>query len=276
MTRSRALGLALAALFLGGCFQNRTGMKVNADGSGTIVITSKMKATAIKQMKEMAKSFGGDNAKEPELFSEKQAREKAPKMGEGVEFVSYEPVKEKDFEGEKVTYAFKDLSKVKLNEMAEPPSDPASGLKSQSPKGDPITFKFGKQANGNSLITVVNPKREMKPEAAPDAPPPGAPPGGEMPEEQLAMMKEMMGGLRITIELEVAGTLVKTNSPHVNCSTVTLLDMDFDKVLGDMAKFKKFAAKPPQSAEEAKAMLKDFPGVKINLEPETTIEFSGK
>ncbi len=276
MIRSRALGLAAAALFLGGCFQNRTAMKVNADGSGTVVITSKMKSSAVQQMKEMAKSFGGDNAKEPELFAEKQAREKAAKMGEGVEFVSHEPLKDKDFEGEKVTYSFKDITKLKLNEMAEPPGDPSGGLKAGASKGDPLTFKFSKQAGGNCLITVVNPKRELKPGGAPDAPPPGLPPGGEIPEEQIAMMKEVFGSLRVTIDLEVAGTLVKTSSPHVNGSTVTLLDIDFGKIMTDMAKFKKIAQKPPQSMEEAKALLKDFPGVKINFEPETTIEFSGK
>ena len=39
---------------------------------------------------------------------------------------------------------------------------------------------------------------------------------------------------------------------------------------------KKLAAAQPKTPEEAKGLLKDFPGVKFNFEPETTIEFSGK
>jgi hypothetical protein len=278
MTRFHAAAALCAfALLLGGCFSDHTSMKVNADGSGTITVTTQMKSAAIKQMKEMAKAFGGENAKEPELFSEKDAREKASKMGEGVEFVSAKPVKGKDSEGQTVTYSFKDITKLKLNEMSDPPGGGgAGGFKAQAKKGDPITFKFAKQANGNSLVTIVNPAKDLKPETPSDPPSPTPAPAGDVPEEQLAMMKEMMGGLHVTIEMEVAGKLVKTNSPHVKGQTVTILEMDFDKIMGDMAKFKKLAQVQPKSIEEAKALMKDFPGVKINLEPETTIEFTGK
>jgi hypothetical protein len=277
MIRSRALALLAATLGLAGCFSDKTAMKVNADGSGTITVTTKMKAEAVKQMKEMAKSFGGENAKEPELFSEKEAREKVSKMGEGVEFVSYEPIKDKDSEGQKVTYSFKDVTKLKLKETSGPPGGENQGFKAEAQSEDPMTFKFAKQANGHCLLTVVTPQKKLKPDGAPEAPAaPGAAPGGEVPEEQLAMMKQMFAGLRITIELEVAGTLVKTNSPHVNGSTVTILDIDFEKMMTDMGKFKKLFATQPKSLEEAKAMIKDFPGVKVNLEPETTIEFAGK
>ncbi|MBI3855549.1 MAG: hypothetical protein HY293_07635 [Planctomycetes bacterium] len=264
--------LSAAALLLGGCFTDETVMKVNADGSGTLVVTTQMKTTSIQKMKEMAKAFGGDNAKEPEFFSEKDAKEKAAKLGEGVEFVSCEPVKGKDSEGQKVTYSFKDITKLKLNEMSDPPGGGgAGGFKAQAKKSDPITFKFAKLANGNSLITVVNPSKEPKAAPAPETP---APPG-DVPEEQLGMMKEMMGGLKVSIRIDV-GKLVKTNSPHASGSSVTLIEMDFDKIIADLPKFKKLVAAPPKSPDEAKALLKDFPGVKVNVEPETTIEYSGK
>ena len=257
-------------LLLAGCFSDNTVMKLKADGSGTIVVTTQMKASAIQQIKDMAKSFGGDNAKEPEFFTEKEAKEKVAKMGDGVEFVSFEPIKTKEAEGQKVTYAFKDITKLKLNEMSDPPGGGGPGMKAK--KSEPITFKFARQANGNSLLTVVNPKMDLaKPGDTPDAP--AAP--RDVPDEQLAMMKEMMGGLKVSIQVEVAGKLVKTNSPHVAGSTVTLMEMDFDKIMTDAAKLKKLVAAQPKTPEEAKALMKDFPGVKVNLEPETTIEFSG-
>jgi hypothetical protein len=269
-----AASLCALSLLLAGCFSDKTMLMVNADGSGSIVVSTQMKSSAIQQMKKMAKAFGGDNAKEPELFTEKEARDKAAKMGEGVEFVSFEPIKTKDAEGMKASYSFKDVRKLKINEMSEPPGGggPGGGFKSQAKKGTPVTFKLDKLPNGNSLLTIVNPPFEGKP----DNNPPSAPPnGGDLPDEQLAMMKEMMGGLLVSLQLEVAG-LVKTNSKHVEGSKITILEMDFDKVLGDVAKLKKLVATQPRTPEEAKLLMKDFPGVKMTLEPETTIEFSGK
>jgi hypothetical protein len=272
MRSMTAAVLCALPLFLGGCITDVTVMKVNPDGSGTITVTTQMKASAIKQMKEMAKAFGGDNAKEPELFTEKEAKEKVAKMGEGVTFVSSEPVKTADAEGIKAVYAFKDINKLRISEMPDPPGAGAPGTpKPEVKRSAPLLFKLTKQANGNSLLTIVNPPCELKPDGAPG----GAPPDGDIPEEQLGMMKEMMGGLKVSIQLEVAG-LVKTNSKHVEGSKITLMEMDFDKIIADLGKFKKLAAAQPKTPDEAKALLKDFPGVKMNLEPETTIEFSGK
>jgi hypothetical protein len=269
-----AASFCALSLFLAGCFQDKTMMKVNADGSGTIVVTTQMKAAALQQMKEMAKAFGGDNAKEPEIFTEKEARDRAAKMGEGIEFVSFEPIKAKDAEGMKASYSFKDIRKLKINEMMEPPGGggPGGGLKAQGKKSPPVTFKLDKLANGNNLLTIITPPFETKPDNNPS---PALPNGGDLPDEQLAMMKEMMGGLLVSIQVEVPG-LVKTSSKHVEGSKVTILEMDFDKFLGDPARIKKLIASQPKSPEEAKVLLKDFPGVKMNLEPETTIEFSGK
>ena len=275
MNRIAALAACSLALLVHGCFSDTTVMKLNADGSGTLTVTTLMKASAIKQMKEMAKAFGGENAKDPEFFTEKEAKDKAAKMGEDVTFVSREAIKTKDAEGHKVVYAFKDITKVKISEMSDPPGGGEGGFKTDAKKSDPITFKFAKLPGGNSLLTIVNPKMEP-PKPGAEAPAPDKPAqDGEVPEEQLAMMKEMMGGLKVSIQIEV-GKIVKTNSSHVQGSTVTVLEMDFDKLLGDMAKFKKLAAAQPKTPEEMKALVKDFPGVKVNLDPETTIEFAGK
>ena len=267
-----AAALCAPFLLLNGCFTDHTAIKLNADGSGTIVITTQMKASAIQQMKEMAKAFGGDNAKEPEMFTEKEARDKAAKMGEGIEFVSYEPLKTKEAEGMKAAYSFKDVRKLKINEMTEPPGGPGGpGLKAQAKKSTPVTFKLDKLPNGNNQLTIFNPGCEQKP----DQTPPAGLPNGDLPDEQIAMMKEMMGGLKISIQLEVAG-LVKTSSKHVEGSKITILEMDFDKFLSDPAKLKKLMMAQPKSNDEAKLLMKDFPGVKLTFEPETTVEFTGK
>ena len=65
-----------------------------------------MKAEAAAQLTAMASTFGDAAEKDkdkpaapPELFSEKDMREAATKFGEGVTFVSSQPIKTKDLVG---------------------------------------------------------------------------------------------------------------------------------------------------------------------------------
>ncbi len=67
-----------------------------------------------------------------------------------------------------------------------------------------------------------------------------APKGGPtMDNPQMTeMMKTMFKGFKVNIDLQVAGTIVKTNADHVAGSKVTLLEMDLEALLADEAKLK--------------------------------------
>ncbi len=272
------LALVLPALFLalGGCISEKQAIKLNADGSGTITTTTVMKKAAIERMRQMMSSFGGaeGEAKPPDLFSEEQAKAKAAKMGEGVQFVSAEKISTAEEEGLKATYSFRDITKLRISEQPDSPGGGPGGPGAAAPKSPPLTFKFSKLDSGNLLLTVVNPSDKEPAGAGKEGA--GAPPAGaEEPDEaQLAMMKEMLAGLKVSVQLEVSGKIVKTNSPHVSGNTVTLMEMDFDKFLGDLPKLKKLAQHQPKSLDDAKALIKDFPGMKIHLDPEITVEFT--
>jgi hypothetical protein len=75
----------------------------------------------------------------------------------------------------------------------------------------------------------------------------------------------------VTIAVEPAGALVKTSSPYVDGQRVTLLDLDLDLLLKDDVLTRVRAAQTP---DELKAMMKDVPGLKLNLDREITIEFT--
>ena len=270
MRPTALLALLAASALLAGCLKETQVVKLNADGSGTVTVTSIMKTAAVEKMREMAKAFGGAEGKTNDPFSEDQARKRAEKMGEGVEFVSCEKIKTADEEGLKSVYSFKDITKLKVSDQPETPQPGGPGA-GAGPKKEPITFKFAKQASGNLLLTIVNPVgKDMKE------------PGGkeekdekeDVNDAQLGMMKEFLGGLKISVQLQVAGKIVKTNTPHVDGSTVTIIEMDFDKMLADSEKFKKLAKASPKSLDDAKALVKDFPGVKVCVDPEITVEFT--
>jgi hypothetical protein len=259
-------GLAIAPMVLltVGCFQGQRTFKVNADGSGTIVDTVKLGEQAkgmIQGMEQM------DQSPAAEKKAKKQAKyaEAATALGEGVTFVSTVPSKDG---GEVTTYAFKDITKVHAVAMPNPDVSSTS-------KEEPMSFQLAKNAAGNTVLTVVAaPKKpaEAKPGKAGEAKPEKAAP--KKPEEmaqEIAMMKGMLGGLKIKSVVAVNG-LVKTSSPNVVGSAVTLMEVDFDQL--DAAALQKMAEAGP-GGPPTPEMMRGIKGIKVS-DDKVTIEFTGR
>ena len=263
--RSIVLALCLP-LSLGGCFQIDKNVQIKPDGSGTIVETVTMSSAMITQMKAMTSGFGdaaggaGAKAKGFELLDEAKLKEEASKMGEGVTFVSAKKITAPDREGYTATYAFNDISKVKLS--TNPPDIGGGGNLKMTGKADtePVTFGFTKGKTAELTVTTPAMKpaaAKSKEEAAADAQ------QDAMSEAMLPMMQQMFKDMRMSMSVEVAGKITATNAANKEGSKVTLLDVDFNKVLADPAKMKAMAKiKDPNSAE-AKAFLKAIPGMKV-------------
>ena len=266
-----------ACMVASGCLTSVTTIKVKPDGSGTIEQSIAMKAEAAAQLTAMAATFGdtagkeGDKAASPgELFSEKDMREAATKFGEGVTFVSSQPIKTKDLVGRVATYSFADITKVRVNQKPRSPKGaPEEAAPKEKGTTEDVSFKFLRQPAGTSLVTVVFPEPDLSKKKDKDA---DSDTVSRTPDPaQLAMMRKMLDGLRIEIALEVAGAIVKTNSPYVQGSKVTLLEMDFAELMTNDAVLGKLAN--PESIEEAKQILKGVKGVKVNLDREVMVEF---
>jgi hypothetical protein len=90
----------------------------------------------------------------------------------------------------------------------------------------------------------------------------------------LNMVKTMFDGFKIGIDLEVVGSIVKTNAEYVNGSRLTLLEMDLAQLFQDQEKLKALQGKvgPGASLSEVKPYLKDVKGIKIDG-PTVTVEF---
>jgi hypothetical protein len=73
------------------------------------------------------------------------------------------------------------------------------------------------------------------------------------------MVKTMFEGFKINIDLEVAGSIVKTNAEYVTGSRITLLEMDLGLLFQDQEKLKALQGKvgPGASLSEVKPYLKD-------------------
>ena len=92
------LAVAVVAALIGsGCIRSATLITVKPDGSGTIDQMVLMNAAALKGM---LGGLGGAQQPAPGAINEDEFRKTAARLGEGVTYVSSEPIKEADgFEG---------------------------------------------------------------------------------------------------------------------------------------------------------------------------------
>ncbi|MBI1875205.1 MAG: hypothetical protein HYS05_15135 [Acidobacteria bacterium] len=273
--RSRFAKLALLWLvstLSSGCLAATTLITVKSDASGTIEQTLVMSPTAVAQLQQMMAmgQAAGGGSKPTELFSEQEARNAATRIGDGVTYVSSQRLKTADGEGLKALYAFTDVRKLRLSERPTPPGSAA--MPGVTPPGrggsDDLTFRFSGPPAGNPTVTVVFPS----PPAGGRQSAPDTGRGGQMPPEAMAMARQMFKGLRIDIAMQVDGRIVRTNSPYVDGSKVTLLAIDFEQflddpaLLGDLQKL--------QSIEAVRSRLGGVKGVKINPDNEVSVEFT--
>lgn len=266
----RLAAIAVVAAMSSGCITALTSIKLRPDGSGTIDQTLSMSAAAAAQFAAMAQGFGeGAGAKKgevPEFFSEKEMKEAATKFGEGVVFVSSKPIKTADRVGRVATYQFADITKLRIEQkpQADMPGVETSGA------SEDVLFQFAKQPSGVSRLTVVFPEAKLD-EAHKKATTTASGETKKLEPGQLEMMKKLFDGLKVAIDVDVLGTIVKTNSPYVQGSKVTLLEMDFKELIANDALLSQVGE--PKSIEEAKQLLKNVKGFKINLDREVTIDF---
>jgi hypothetical protein len=255
----RIFPLLAVAVATSACFQFSSLLIIKPDGSGTIEQRMLFTKAAVAQLRQLA-SLGGDS-QDFDPFTEQQARDAAAALGPGVTYVSSTPIDTADGMGREIRYAFADINTLRLDQA---PSGPA-GISVQSGSDERVSFKLTRQPSGNALLTISVPQMPVGTGGA----------GSQLPgtgtTEQLALLKPMLAGARVQIDVEPAGALVRTSSPFVTGKRVTLLDINIDALFSDETLLRRLQA--AATPEETKAILKGVPGLKLNLDPELTIEF---
>jgi hypothetical protein len=269
-TRAAVAAALCALLFLTGCIDTTTKITVKPDGSGTIEKTLILS----RHLAELMISMGtkGDAATiEQGMLNEKSLRDGAARMGSGVSFVSAKKITADKGNGWNAVYSFTDISKLRINQnpaadLTLPGTTAAAAAAAASADSDNFRFTFVK--GSSATLTVAFPKPDQS------AKPAGGPPAGAGNNQKLMdQMKQLYSDLRIVLTIEVGGTITQTNAAYVSGSTVTLLDMDFAKIIGDDATFKKLTTSQNQSMPQLRATVKSVPGVKIETQDPVSITF---
>jgi hypothetical protein len=264
----RIIGLAslvAACLASSACFQMTTVVKVNGDGSGTIDHALVVTKAALAQLRSFGARGGGGRGQPIDLTSEDQARAMASALGPGVTYLSSTPIDTPVGQGRRAQYAFTDISQLRISDQPSTDGLPMRGRSSVNSRASDFTCALTREPSGNAVLHINLPEMNFS-SALGDAA------IGNPPAQQLALVRSLLAGARISIGVEPAGHLVRTNSPFVDGERVTLLDVNLDQVLGNEAVIATLQA--ATTPDEVKAALRDVPGLKIPLDREVTIEFT--
>ncbi len=261
--------LLVISLALMGCFESLILLRVNKDGSGTIEET----VVISDAFMELMKSFSGQEAEEEEdeedLVDEEQLAQKASSMGEDVRLVSAEPVKTDRGAGYKAIYSFSDINKVRINQNpGENVTAPSMGGQEEPPVEEWLRFKFSR--GGTATLEILYPQ---EPEEEQEEESSEGDVDMESNPEMMEMMRQLYQDMHIGIAVEVDGRITETNASYVDGSTVTLMDVDFAKILEDEQKFKDLLSANPNTIEEMKKIIQDNPGIKVEIEENIRIRF---
>lgn len=247
------VGAVALALLTSSCLQQHTTLSLNKDGSGTITEATILGAQMLAMMG--AAGEGGDPLAQMLEQAKAKSADAIAKMGEGVSVKEVKPLNEGGNKGIVVVYEFKDINKLKYAFGQGLGDGPEEGEESEPID---ISYKDG--------VLTINNKYE-KPEAGEEDTD-----NEEMDEAGLAMAQQMMGDMRISLSLDFPGGIAETNASHVDGSKVTVMDMDFGKLIAQQDKFKEFMKAKPESPAEAKELLKGVEGVKIETAEKLTVK----
>jgi hypothetical protein len=95
--------------------------------------------------------------------------------------------------------------------------------------------------------------------ATPDAP-------QQVPPEMMGMMQMLLKGLKVTVAVEVAGKISRTDAQYHTDNAVTLLEVDMDTLMQDPAMLQALQGKlrPGASPQELQAAFAGAKGVKFS------------
>lgn len=259
---------------LAGCFQVDQVVTLAPDGSGTLEETFMISRKVAESMAALTGGMGEQPGtevaekapkKEQSFFKDDEIRKRAENFGTDVRFVKMERLSNKQFEGYKALYSFKNINMLRLDQSNPGMPGQAGQAGEAPPKGTAFIFTPGKTA---TLVV----KQYKKASAEGDAPV-AAPPARESSAEELAMVRQMFDGLRVSTTLIIKGKILDSNATHRSGSTITMAEVDFGKILDKPDVLAKMAAVQPGDQAAAMEMIKNLPGMKVDMNDELRVSF---
>jgi len=259
---------SLLALFtLNSCLQVESTITLKKDGSGTITEDLLFGDQMVQMMRLSASQAAqaGIKAKDPfeEMLDKTKATERAKKMGEGVELVSVTKIDTNGKMGVRTVFKFADINKLDYNTADAMDMGDGGPQPKENKDADKPTFKY---ADGKLVISQKLPKGEEASEPAKEE---KKDEDNPMDDQALAMMQGVMKDMRMTMKMKFDPGIAKTNATYVDGDTITIMEIDFGKVVKDPKKLK---ALQGGDFEKTKEALKGIDGIKFEAQETVEVE----
>jgi len=264
----KAIGLIVCVLGFSGCFTSSVLVTIRPDGSGTVEQTTTIRPADIVKFQKLASPDTPAGVLDPDAFRNLRRDFEKAVQGMGaatnLRLRSSRPIETPDTIGWQLTYDFSDMSALGLDLLPQIPG--ARGF--IAAKGDTastrIAVTLAPIAAGLERYAFRFPRFEMDPSAEP----PASWASGSA--DEMAALKKLMQGSRITLAVNSAVPIVRTNSPFRQENRVTLLDADIEQAL--FSKQIGMLATTPSSLDQLLMEFADLPGVTLAKEREITID----
>ncbi len=259
-------GFMALLMTLAGCFEVSTVVHVKPDDSGTVSERMLMSRESLSQMQ----ALGDKDRKEgPGSMPEKEKLEKkSADFGEGVIFVDVYPVRTRTHEGYEAVYAFRDINTLRVSRNPDPATSADSSAAPPKKEKQYVRFKFVKGDPSGLFIELdQEPEKGETTSSAPSTTP-------EQQKMAAELMKQFFKGMRVFLAVDVQGTVTGADASYRKGNMITLVDMDFDKLMAHPREFAAFnALGPDPSPEKMQKVIKKIPGLKIETRKEVQVRF---
>ena len=266
-----------------GCLTSNVLVTVRPDGTGTIEHTTTLRPSAMAQLEQLlapeitdpsvpgaaSGRLSGQTLTAPQDSPTAPQNSSAWRWGRSVRMRSTRPLNGADSVGWKTIYDFDDVTSLGVDLMPFTPGLRAFYSVAAKEKERRATTELQMSvepiADGVERLTVHFPRFAMDPAAEP----PAAAVSGSAAE--MAALREVLRGSRITVAIQTESPLLRTNSPHREDNRVTLFDADLQQAL--FSKQVSMLASTPSSFEEFLSALSDLPGVTLARDHDVTLEY---
>jgi hypothetical protein len=79
--------------------------------------------------------------------------------------------------------------------------------------------------------------------------------------------------MKFVLAIDINGSIISTNATHRDGNRLTLLELDMEKMGDAMSRMEKLNRLKPDSFGEAKELLKEIPGIKVDMNDKLTVVF---
>jgi len=255
--------VSILSALLCGCLNSSTVILVRQDGSGTV--TEKVLVTML------ANGLAGINLQTTNAQPMKAiCLNRALAMGRGVRLDSFKDISENEMTGYVASYVFDDVSNLIINQ--QPDLLLLGRLAPQQPaRCEPLTFSFARSKPATLTINIPKPAARPKELAPPYAP------MKRLSQEEKAVVRKMFDKFRVTIRVQVEGSIQRTNASGYEPSDksgLTLLDLNISKLISNDQQLEKLLAIGRiDNIDDARIKLADMSSLQIETVRRVEVEF---